>query len=66
MLMFEIELFLWVSVKDICKDGGVFKKIVVEGEKWEIFKDVDEVISKLLDFLVCICVSVRLFGNFRL
>eukprot|EP00246_Nothoceros_aenigmaticus_P003382 TRINITY_DN1451_c0_g1_i1.p1 TRINITY_DN1451_c0_g1~~TRINITY_DN1451_c0_g1_i1.p1 ORF type:complete len:595 (+),score=183.93 TRINITY_DN1451_c0_g1_i1:170-1954(+) len=42
-LKFEIELLSWASVKDICKDGGVFKKIIVEGEKWESPKDADEV-----------------------
>ena len=35
-----------ISVKDICKDGGLFKKIVKEGEKWENPKDLDEVLGK--------------------
>ncbi|KAL6967967.1 Peptidyl-prolyl cis-trans isomerase fkbp65 [Sarracenia purpurea var. burkii] len=42
-LQFDVELLSWVSVKDICKDGGIFKKILVEGEKWENPKDPDEV-----------------------
>ncbi|XP_062109273.1 70 kDa peptidyl-prolyl isomerase-like [Humulus lupulus] len=42
-LQFDVELLSWTSVKDICKDGGVFKKILVEGEKWENPKDLDEV-----------------------
>lgn len=42
-LQFDVELLSWVSVKDICKDGGIFKKILVEGEKWENPKDLDEV-----------------------
>jgi FK506-binding protein 4/5 len=33
-------------VKDICKDGGLFKKIVKEGEKWENPKDPDDVFGK--------------------
>uniref|UniRef100_A0A7C9ADX6 peptidylprolyl isomerase n=1 Tax=Opuntia streptacantha TaxID=393608 RepID=A0A7C9ADX6_OPUST len=45
-LQFEVELLSWVSVKDICKDGGIFKKILVEGEKWENPKDADEVLVK--------------------
>lgn len=45
-LQFEVELLSWVSVKDICKDGGIFKKILVEGEKWENPKDPDEVLVK--------------------
>lgn len=42
-LQFDVELLAWTSVKDICKDGGIFKKIVTEGEKWENPKDLDEV-----------------------
>ncbi|KAJ0113628.1 hypothetical protein Patl1_01517 [Pistacia atlantica] len=43
-LQFDVELLSWTSVKDICKDGGIFKKILVEGEKWENPKDPDEVL----------------------
>ncbi|WCJ37930.1 Peptidyl-prolyl cis-trans isomerase FKBP65 [Euphorbia peplus] len=45
-LQFDVELLSWSSVKDICKDGGIFKKILVEGEKWENPKDLDEVFVK--------------------
>ncbi|XP_043719358.1 peptidyl-prolyl cis-trans isomerase FKBP62-like isoform X2 [Telopea speciosissima] len=45
-LQFDVELVSWVSVKDICKDGGIFKKIFTEGEKWESPKDPDEVLVK--------------------
>ncbi|GAB4841469.1 Peptidyl-prolyl cis-trans isomerase fkbp62 [Ancistrocladus abbreviatus] len=45
-LQFDVELLSWVSVKDICKDGGIFKKILAEGEKWEKPKDLDEVFVK--------------------
>lgn len=45
-LQFHVELLSWASVKDICKDGGIFKKIIVEGEKWENPKDLDEVFVK--------------------
>ncbi|XP_020261572.1 70 kDa peptidyl-prolyl isomerase-like isoform X2 [Asparagus officinalis] len=45
-LQFDVELLSWSSVKDICKDGGIFKKIVKEGEKWENPKDLDEVFVK--------------------
>lgn len=47
MLQFDVELLTWTSVKDICKDGGVFKKILTEGEKWENPKDPDEVLGTL-------------------
>ncbi|KAL6497851.1 Peptidyl-prolyl cis-trans isomerase fkbp62 [Orobanche hederae] len=43
-LQFDVELLSWSSVKDICKDGGIFKKILKEGEKWENPKDADEVL----------------------
>ncbi|XP_022893194.1 peptidyl-prolyl cis-trans isomerase FKBP62-like [Olea europaea var. sylvestris] len=46
ILQFDVELLSWVSVKDICKDGGIFKKILSEGEKWENPKDIDEVFVK--------------------
>ncbi|KAJ8560734.1 hypothetical protein K7X08_022594 [Anisodus acutangulus] len=46
-LQFDVELLSWVSVKDICKDGGIFKKILTKGEKWENPKDLDEVLAKL-------------------
>eukprot|EP00262_Sarcandra_glabra_P009970 TRINITY_DN24803_c0_g1_i1.p1 TRINITY_DN24803_c0_g1~~TRINITY_DN24803_c0_g1_i1.p1 ORF type:complete len:578 (+),score=186.24 TRINITY_DN24803_c0_g1_i1:148-1881(+) len=45
-LQFDVELLSWSSVKDICKDGGLFKKVLVEGEKWENPKDLDEVFVK--------------------
>lgn len=45
-LQFDVELLSWSSIKDICKDGGIFKKIFVEGEKWENPKDLDEVIVR--------------------
>ena len=46
-LQFDVELLSWTSVKDICKDGGIFKKILVEGDKWENPKDLDEVFGML-------------------
>ncbi|KAL6009521.1 70 kDa peptidyl-prolyl isomerase [Asimina triloba] len=45
-LQFDVELLSWSSVKDICKDGGIFKKILTEGEKWDNPKDPDEVLVK--------------------
>ncbi|KAM7255038.1 hypothetical protein ACFE04_020279 [Oxalis oulophora] len=43
-LQFDVELLSWTSVKDICKDGGIFKKILKAGDKWENPKDLDEAI----------------------
>lgn len=45
-LKFDVELLSWASVKDICKDGGIIKKQLVEGKKWEMPKDADEVLGK--------------------
>ncbi|XP_059447408.1 peptidyl-prolyl cis-trans isomerase FKBP62-like [Corylus avellana] len=45
-LQFDVELLSWTSVRDICKDGGIFKKILAEGEKWEYPKNLDEVFVK--------------------
>ncbi|MBA0681354.1 hypothetical protein Goari_023166 [Gossypium aridum] len=45
-LQFDVELISWTSVKDICQDGGIFKKILVEGEKLQNPKDLDEVFVK--------------------
>ncbi|CAM6096235.1 unnamed protein product [Calypogeia fissa] len=45
-LKFDVELISWASVKDICKDGGIFKKVLKEGEKWETPKEFDEVTVK--------------------
>ncbi|KAG6478260.1 hypothetical protein ZIOFF_061695 [Zingiber officinale] len=46
ILQFDVELLSWSSVKDICKDGGIIKKILKAGEKWENPKDLDEVLVK--------------------
>ncbi|KAI7748092.1 hypothetical protein M8C21_026102 [Ambrosia artemisiifolia] len=43
-LQFDVQLLSWLSVKDICKDGGIFKKILNKGENWENPKDLDEVL----------------------
>ncbi|KAG5029419.1 hypothetical protein JHK87_012933 [Glycine soja] len=45
-LQFDVELLSWTSVKDICKDGGILKNIITEGEKWDNPKDLDEVFVK--------------------
>ncbi|XP_071690227.1 peptidyl-prolyl cis-trans isomerase FKBP65-like isoform X2 [Rutidosis leptorrhynchoides] len=45
-LEFEIELRSWTKVKDICKDGGILKTILMEGDSWQTPKDPDEVLVK--------------------
>ena len=54
-LQFDVELLSWASVKDICKDGSIFKKILAEGEKWENPKDSDEVFGTIpCSLLLCL------------
>ncbi|XP_004290160.1 PREDICTED: peptidyl-prolyl cis-trans isomerase FKBP62 [Fragaria vesca subsp. vesca] len=50
-LQFDVELLSWTSVNDITKDGGIIKKVLKEGEKWENPKDLDEVIVKFEAYL---------------
>jgi len=42
-LVFEIELFRWVSKSDLFQDGGVIKSEMQEGSGWKNPKDGDEV-----------------------
>ena len=62
-LQFDVELLSWTSVKDICKDGGIFKKILKEGEKWENPKDLDEVLGIHHSFTKCFFVACPTFLN---
>ncbi|CAH2080423.1 unnamed protein product [Thlaspi arvense] len=50
-LQFDVELISWTSVKDICKDGGITKRILKEGEQWQNPKDMDEVFVKYVAWL---------------
>ncbi|KAK4800621.1 hypothetical protein SAY86_021108 [Trapa natans] len=43
---FEVELITWITVIDICKDGGIIKKILERGERDEKPSDLDEVLVK--------------------
>jgi FK506-binding protein 4/5 len=44
-LQFDVELLSWVCIKDISKDGGILKKVVAKGDKWENPRDPDEVVG---------------------
>ncbi|RHN38999.1 putative peptidylprolyl isomerase [Medicago truncatula] len=47
---------------DICKDGGLLKKILKEGKKWENSKDPDDVIGMHLDVsIICNFIPVSDF-----
>lgn len=43
VIQFEIELVSWIRVVDICKDGGIIKRIVKKGEQTGQPGDLDEV-----------------------
>jgi FK506-binding protein 4/5 len=44
-LQFEVEMLSWTTVRDVCKDGGLLKKTVRDGERWAYPKDTDEVLG---------------------
>lgn len=44
-VQFEVELYSWIRVVDVCKDGGIIKKILENGEKDEKPGDLDEVLG---------------------
>lgn len=46
ILVFDVELLSWASVKDVCRDGGILKRIIKDGDGWATPKDADEVIVK--------------------
>lgn len=43
-LNFEVELFRWKSIKDICGDGGIIKTVTTKGDGYKKPTEVDEVI----------------------
>ncbi|KAK7376981.1 hypothetical protein VNO80_02401 [Phaseolus coccineus] len=46
VLQFEVELLSWIRVVDVCKDGGVLKKIMEKGSGNDRPADLDEVLVK--------------------
>lgn len=44
-LVFEVEMVSWHTIKDISGDGGILKKIIVEGEGWATPRETDEVLG---------------------
>lgn len=47
IIQFEVELLSWIVVVDICKDGGIVKKIMEKGKRNERPSDLDEVLGTL-------------------
>lgn len=46
VVQFEVELVSWMSIIDVCKDGGIIKKILKKGESGRQPSDLDEVLVK--------------------
>ncbi|XP_071925161.1 70 kDa peptidyl-prolyl isomerase-like isoform X3 [Coffea arabica] len=42
-VQFEVELISWITVVDVCKDGGIIKKIIEKGEMMGPPGELDEV-----------------------
>ncbi|KAJ6408419.1 hypothetical protein OIU84_011684 [Salix udensis] len=45
-LVFDIEMLSWISIRDLTGDGGILKKMIMEGEGWATPRDGDEVLVK--------------------
>ncbi|KAE8057034.1 hypothetical protein FH972_013756 [Carpinus fangiana] len=46
VVQFEVRLVSWISVVDVCKGGGIIKKIMEKGDRNEVPGDLDEVLVK--------------------
>lgn len=46
VVQFEVELVSWITVVDVCKDGGIIKKIMEKGKGNDRPGDLDEVLVK--------------------
>jgi len=56
VLQFEVELLSWIRVVDVCKDGGVLKKIMEKGSGNDHPADLDEVLGSILPLpFACLC-----------
>jgi len=48
-----VELLSWISVKDICGDGGSSRRCLTEGKKWETPKEQDQATgAKIFSFKI--------------
>lgn len=53
IVQFEVELLSWITVVDVCKDSGIIKKILENGEQIGPPGDLDEIRGILID-LTCV------------
>lgn len=52
VVRFEVQLFSWITVVDVSKDGGIIKKIMEKGEGNEGPGDLDEVFGTVMAYSV--------------
>lgn len=45
VVQFHVQLISWIKVVDVCKDGGIIKKILEKGERNAQPGDLDEVLG---------------------
>ncbi|MCL7039675.1 hypothetical protein MKW94_028436, partial [Papaver nudicaule] len=43
-IQYEVDLVSWITVVDICKDGGIIKRILEKSERNEQLSDLDDVL----------------------
>lgn len=51
VIQLEVELISWITVVDICKDGGIIKRVMEKGEQAGPPGDLDEVLGNLMHFV---------------
>lgn len=44
-LIFDIEMLSWSTIRDLTGDGGIMKKIILEGQGWATPREADEVLG---------------------
>lgn len=52
VVQFEVQLVSWITVVDICKGGGIIKKIMEKGDRNEVPGDLDEVLGNALRLIM--------------
>jgi len=52
VVQFEVQLVSWITVVDVCKDGGIIKKIMHKGDRNEVPGDLDEVHGNALRLIM--------------
>lgn len=62
VVQFEVQLVSWITVVDVCKDGGIIKKIMEKGERNQVPGDLDEVLGIALRLYVIFFLFTKLLS----